>query len=1272
MEHKVLAIIVVTIMVLSGLAVLGGTVAAQPSPGGHTATALSPSAVSGQTQNVKQSAAPVSSSIFLTPDVLSIHQLKDPSSSFPSPIIVTTASISLPASEPVYFYWSSSSSSSGIPSNESYSFSASPTVAGSTSIAAGTVLAVSGDYATFHVASGMTIYLIASVDSSVTVSPFTSVGLTVFTVSPLSPSLTVTSIITGNSGAPSGSPVTVSGSGYNISTTSVPIYFNYSGNSLMLGTAKVSAGNIVPGQLFTVPTNLPQGTYNLVAVDSTGVTNDSRITVEPAITLSSDIFLGGAANSVTVKGTGFTAGATISANSIAFSGAASGATQTNSKVTVSSDGSFSVLFTVSKVVKYSVPSSGNISGNVYSINATETASPAPHPAYANANVYVSEPTYNETAVGIHTTAYKSGNVSSGAMHTYVALGLPASTTFELMVGPDSVLSFTSDSYGASVGTFTVPVNLPAGPYTMTVANSAYGLSAQYPATLTIEGAIAVSGVSSGYSFLPAGYLAGETGSGSFIVSGTGFLASASIVISGSAAAVPAGDIGIVPTVSSSDFSVPSSAMSESNGSFSVVVTLIGDSGFVTGTPTNITAYPSSSPSGLNTVNDAFTQYVSPPITTLSSNLGPSSTSTSPDTVSMTVGGLGAALIVGATYHVLFGTTVVATFSPSTKNATAATTSFNVPSVSSGVYPINLELGTKEIGQTSYESSFFLVTNAGGTPTVMIQDVNALGAAAIGYNATSDSYVGMAQGAVSSATNSLPDSVNVFAFGYPKQTSPTYKLFSAGTLISPKVAVTTDANDYGAYFTDVALKNVSAGKYLINVNDSSVAQASLSNAAYFTVSTGFTAPPNPNLNDAAYYGYAGSSVSFNVTGLMPNTDYVMEVNGTVLTYPNGVPVTYTSESNGTIYNTFTVPAMPVSQSVGFTNYPLALALASSPSSVVAKSMLAILFPTSAITLSPGLAAFPTEPVSFDWNVSAGVSSNVMPESPMISGAGPIQVTVYLDGSPITTVQAQYGLVNSYTYLNGTFAMPNGVPGTVYLVSFYYSQSVSKTTSGYTPYGTTAYVSGMSNYSAPIVLSTGAGAFLVSISTSTLSAIIQNAIGTAMKVPLAELNASIAAINGTAVLINTKLGEMNTTLGILDATLAKFSGDIVSIKTTLGYVNTSLASINGTVSSNAAGISSLVGSSASIKTSLGTISGTITNVSGGVATIHTQLGNLTTAVGNIKTSTSSVSSSLSNTLIFEIVILVLVVITLALVAVVIMRGRKQSPPKEYKEEPKQPKQ
>ncbi len=81
------------------------------------------------------------------------------------------------------------------------------------------------------------------------------------------------------------------------------------------------------------------------------------------------------------------------------------------------------------------------------------------------------------------------------------------------------------------------------------------------------------------------------------------------------------------------------------------------------------------------------------------------------------------------------------------------------------------------------------------------------------------------------------------------------------------------------------------------------------------------------------------------------------------------------------------------------------------------------PVGTVTLSPSSGAFPGQLVTFTWS---GVPTNLV---------APVYVTVYLNGSAYTTVQASY--IGST--LMGSFLMPNDNPGTTFTVSFQYMDS-----------------------------------------------------------------------------------------------------------------------------------------------------------------------------------------------------------------------------------------
>ncbi|MEM0159999.1 MAG: methyl-accepting chemotaxis protein, partial [Candidatus Micrarchaeaceae archaeon] len=433
-------------------------------------------------------------------------------------------------------------------------------------------------------------------------------------------------------------------------------------------------------------------------------------------------------------------------------------------------------------------------------------------------------------------------------------------------------------------------------------------------------------------------------------------------------------------------------------------------------------------------------------------------------------------------------------------------------------------------------------------------------------------------------------------------------------------------------------------------------------------------PGIPFNGVFILGEVEHSVNFIATGLMPVTNYVIEFNGTVLTSPTtGLPIPYTSNSNGIVSGNFTVPIVYVSESVGHSVYNVSIAPLSSPSTPAVTVSGLVMWP-STITILPDPQAFPNELVNFVWTPST--EPNITSTIPT-----PIYVTVYLSGSAYETVLGTFNYVSSYpnaSYITGSFKMPNGMPNTVFAVSFGWSTtsvSGSAVSSGSVLTLSPSSYTGTSD--ATLKLISAAGAQVVSVSTADIASIITSSINSALAIPLSELSANITALHGDIVtittafgtmtatlqainatvssiesgqaLIKTDLGTISTTLSSINASIVSLNNNVVTINTTLGKVTTSLSSINATVTSTASGVSSLQGSAVTIITDLGTITGVVTNISNGIATIQTSLGNLTRNVSQIKTSTgkiNTISSSLGTTEIFEIVILVLVLITLVL--------------------------
>ena len=283
------------------------------------------------------------------------------------------------------------------------------------------------------------------------------------------------------------------------------------------------------------------------------------------------------------------------------------------------------------------------------------------------------------------------------------------------------------------------------------------------------------------------------------------------------------------------------------------------------------------------------------------------------------------------------------------------------------------------------------------------------------------------------------------------------------------------------------------------------------------------------------------------------------------------------------------------------------------------------------------AFPGQLVTFAWPV-AGTS--VFSAGSSTSAVGQVTVTVYLNGTAFDTIPVSPNVGTSNTWLNGSFQMPNDNVGTYWTLTLSYMQ---------TQYTAGKTVSGSTAAGAYIQLVSGKGALLTGITsnqTATLLADINSTVKTSMKVPLSELNATVVKLNSTSAEITTAFGNMTATLKAINATVASVETGQVLVQTSLGTIKTSLASLNATLTSvngNVATINTAVGAQTTtlnninttvmsngnklvtISTDLGTFSGTITSVSSGVASIQTQMGTIQANVSQIAGYTSHINNS-----------------------------------------------
>ena len=428
--------------------------------------------------------ATLAPTIIFTPNQLTVAQTGTPTlvssaTGVYNPTIAITNQISDPTSSIVYFFWSTSSSLSGIPTGETSYYEATPPAAGDTYIAAYTVLTPETGSGAPTFTAGDTAYLIATTQSG---TPFTStLGFGEFTVSAYTPTLLLGSSGLHHISAAAGTQLAVSGTGYSETTTSVTIYFNYSGSPVVLGTVGVSSGAIVPNAVVTVPTDLPElsspGYYAIIALDSTGETAVAALKITPAITVTPVDVTGASGTVLSITGNGFEAGQTISSSSssIEIPYQSSYVGTSHSAVTVLASGSFSVQVTLLSSIAAS-PGAQSVVISLSNPSAIETFTQA---------FYVSSPnpvalgfSFEDTLLQSASAGYPTDTISA------TVYDFPAGVTVKILLGQTLIGTVSTDSNGyATLPSSAVLPGLPAGSYTAVAEDLSLGLFASQSFTV---------------------------------------------------------------------------------------------------------------------------------------------------------------------------------------------------------------------------------------------------------------------------------------------------------------------------------------------------------------------------------------------------------------------------------------------------------------------------------------------------------------------------------------------------------------------------------------------------------------------------------------------------------------------------------------------------------------------------------------------------------------------------------------------------------------------
>jgi len=154
---------------------------------------------------------------------------------------------------------------------------------------------------------------------------------------------------------------------------------------------------------------------------------------------------------------------------------------------------------------------------------------------------------------------------------------------------------------------------------------------------------------------------------------------------------------------------------------------------------------------------------------------------------------------------------------------------------------------------------------------------------------------------------------------------------------------------------------------------------------------------------------------------------------------------------------------------------------------------------------------------------------------------------------------------------------------------------------------------------------------------------------IKTSLTSLSASISSVSSGMATLQTSIGTVQTSLTSIDAVIGSMYGDVVEISTTIGSFETSLDSIDATVSAMDAVVGAVAGDVVEIQTSLGTIEGKITSIEGTLATIETDLGTVQVDLAGAKTDIAAVEADVNDNLPVDMMP-VWIAVVLALIAAI----------------------
>ena len=1133
----------------------------------------------------------------------------------------------------VYFFLSSTTSSSGIVSSSGTTINSVSNTLGDVALAAGTTTLANS--VTFTMKAGAvagSYYILAEDYISGSPSGTYALGPAVTVVS-YAPTVTVNS----GSAVNVAQSVKVTGTAFDAGA-SISVYLNYPGSSVTLGTTTADASGAISFYV-TIPAlsgtedsagNSITGVnaYNVVAQETNaysstsypegGITADTTMNVEPTVTVSPASIAGASGTTVTVTGAGFVSGQTMSASSSSVSSTSIeiGTVLTyHSAVTVASDGSFSVSATLSgNVWTSSTDGSGGLAVVITPANPAVTSDSFADAIYSS----IPNPLHLGLSETITPTAVSTQNSPNDPISVTV-WNYPAGTTVAVYLGFAEIGTFTTDSngYGTLASTAVVPA-LPAATYNL-YANTSAGLLKS------------ITGVVIGSYFEvtdPSGAVMDTSAAeyfpsyGNYTVSAYGLNPSSTYTWSDAQASSSA-----TQTVSVGTLNSDGSFSSVGNGTL-IFVESPAYTSTTTGTTSALSlgSIAAGYTSGtfeylvIGSISFTYPAYLSndgagtTSLSLLASGLIPKSSTVYP--------------LNGITYNynAYIGSTEIALTISSVSSTTFASTSsssgsgtvsgsYTNPTLTSGIYNFSIVYSTQS------------VSLAVGMQPVVI----------------SASGSSLSTGSIVFYENSAQTFYDIVGYGFDSAATVTaYYMTSSGLQTA---SVGTFA--HGAFVTGDTTVAVPpsdiAGTY------SAFAVATLGSSSY-TAYTSYTITASLTLG--ATSGSVGNSITGSTAaGLAPGAYYDLYFGSTLL------KTLGPSSSTGSLSSfSFSVPTVPAGKYKVTLDPTGTTKVAATGKTFTVKANSAITLGTSSQYAFPGqLVTFSVTGFSSPSNfVSFYNAQNIL-----------YFANVAFNGTVIATVPAS---LSSGGTLSGSFLNPNNAAGSYYKLTITgYEQVSGLTSTGSSISGGSMVQVNLNGAQSDFFgLVSGNGALLTGITSSeiaTIEADINSTVSTSLTVPISQLNAAITSINGAVatlkttvgnittdlstinatvssiesgqVTVLTDLGSISTSLASLNASLVAFNNNVVTINTTLGQVVTSLGSIQTQVTANGNGI-------ATVKTDIGTVQGQIVSQNGNVSQIRTSLGTLTANVSNV----SKVTTGISTLEIFLIVIIVLVLITLVI--------------------------